>query len=89
MRFSLIVALLSVAALSGCATAHGMGHGGMSHEEMMRHCQMMEEHQPQGGHDPAEHDRAQHGGMSHDEMMRQCAVMRDQHGAPERPAPPH
>jgi hypothetical protein len=80
MRFGIIAALLSAAALSGCATAHGMGYQTMSHEEMMRHCQMMEQHQEQGGHDHAEHDPAQHGGMSREQMMQHCAEMRA-HGA--------
>jgi hypothetical protein len=78
MRSGINVALLSAAALGGCATAHGMGHQTMSHEEMMQHCQMMEQHQAQGQHDHAEHDPAQHGGMSHDEMMQHCAEMRAQ-----------
>jgi hypothetical protein len=63
-----------------------MGHQAMSHEEMMRHCQMMEQHQGQGGHDPAEHDPAQHGGMNHEEMMRHCAEMRAQHASEDAPA---
>lgn len=81
MRFGLLTAFSLAAALGGCATAahEGMNHGAMNHEEMMRHCQMMEQHQAQGGHDAAEHDPAQHGGMSHEEMMRHCAEMRAQH----------
>ncbi|HRE44545.1 MAG TPA: hypothetical protein PKY87_11325 [Terricaulis sp.] len=78
MRSGFIAMLLSAVALGGCAAAQGMGHQTMSHEEMMRHCQMMEQHQAQGGHDSAEHDPARHGGMSHDEMMRHCAEMRAQ-----------
>jgi len=77
MRVGLIAALVSAAALGGCATANGMDHGAMSHDEMMRHCQMMEQHQAQGGHDGAQHDPAQHGGMSHEEMVRHCAMMRE------------
>lgn len=75
MRVGLIAALFSAAALSGCATANGMSHGAMSHEEMTRHCQMMQEHQAQGGHDGAQHDPAQHGAMSHEEMVQRCARM--------------
>jgi hypothetical protein len=78
---SWMAALASLAVLSGCATAQGMSHGKMSHEEMMRHCQMMQAHQGEGtaaAH--ADHDPAQHGGMSHEEMMRHCAEMRA--GAP-------
>lgn len=86
MRFGLIATLLATAVLGGCATAQGMGHHGMSHEEMMRHCQMMEQHQASGGHDPAEHDPAQHGGMSHQEMVQHCAEMRAQHTGEEPPA---
>ena len=82
MRYRLIAALVAGAALSGCA--HGMGHAEMSHEEMMRHCQMMEQHQAQAGQGPAQYDPAQHGGMSHEEMMRHCASMRD--AAPHSPA---
>ncbi len=94
MRSGMIaLALLSAAALGGCATAHGMGHGmehgNMSHEEMMRHCQMMEQHQAQGGHNPAEHDPAQHGGMTHEQMMQHCAEMRAHHSPSETPAAPH
>lgn len=80
MRIGWIAALLSAAALSGCSTANGMSHGAMSHEDMMRHCQMMEEHQAQGGHDGAQHDPGQHGGMSHEEMVRHCATMREHQG---------
>jgi multimeric flavodoxin WrbA len=87
MRSGMIAALFSVATLGGCATGQGMGHQTMSHEEMMRHCQMMEQHQARSGHDPAEHDPAQHNGMSHEEMMRHCAEMRGQHTGDEPPAP--
>ena len=83
MHAGMIAALLSAAAIGGCATAQGMGHQTMSHEEMMRHCQMMEQHQAQGGHDSVEHDPAQHGGMSHDEMMRHCAEMQHDANAQE------
>ncbi len=78
MRIGLLTVVLSAAALAGCASAghDGMGHGAMTHEEMMRHCQMMEQHQSEGNHDSAEHDPAQHGGMSHEDMMRHCAQMR-------------
>src|SRR5690606_2267243 len=44
MRLNWTFALASMAVLGGCATAHGMGHGMMNHEEMMRHCQAMQEH---------------------------------------------
>ena len=80
MRSGMIAAFMSAAALGGCATAPGMQHGAMSHEEMMRHCQMMDQHQAQSGHGPAMHDPAQHGGMSHEEMMQRCAEMRGQAG---------
>jgi hypothetical protein len=66
MQVGLIAALLSAAALSGCATANGMGHGTMNHEEMMRHCQMMEQHQSQEGRDGAQHEGAQHEGAQHE-----------------------
>lgn len=82
MRSGLIATLLSAAALSGCATAQGMDHRSMNHEEMMRHCQMMAQHQAQGGHDPAEHDSSRHGGMSHEEMMQHCAAMQRDATAP-------
>lgn len=83
MRIGLLTVVLSTAALAGCASAghDGMGHGSMTHEEMMRHCQMMEQHRSEERHDSAEHDPAQHGGMSHEEMMRHCAQMRDQPSA--------
>ena len=86
MRAGMIGTLLAAAALGGCATAQGAQHQTMSHEEMMRHCQMMEQHQAEGGHDPAEHDPAQHGGMSHEEMMRRCAEMRGQQTGEQAPA---
>lgn len=90
MHAGLIAAFLSVGVLAGCATAQGMGHGSMSQEEMMRHCQMMEQHQARGGHNPAEHNPAQHGGMSHEEMMRRCAEMRAQQTGQQSPtAHPH
>lgn len=80
MQLSWIVALAAFAVFGGCATpAQDMGHGPMSHEEMMRHCQMMQEHDGAEAH--TNHDPAQHGGMSHEEMMRHCAEMR----AGERP----
>ncbi len=86
MRSGLIAMFFATTALGGCATAQGMGHPNMSHDEMMQHCQMMEQHQAQGAQDPAEHDPAQHGGMSHDEMMRHCAEMRAQQTSEEPPA---
>lgn len=90
MRFGLLTALFSATALASCATAahEGMDHGSMSHEEMMRHCQMMEQHQAEGGHDPAEHDPALHGGMSHEEMVRHCAQMRE-HQTGDEPSASH
>ncbi len=84
MQMSWMAALASLAVLSGCATAQDMGHGAMSHEEMMRHCQMMEEHHSDGTAAHADHNPAEHGGMSHEDMMRHCAEMRA--GAP---APQH
>jgi hypothetical protein len=83
MRFGTILALAALGVLSGCATAQGMQHGAMSHEEMMRHCAMMEQHQAQGeGNAAHRHDPARHGGMSHEEMVRHCAMMRE----PQQPA---
>ncbi|MEQ1707923.1 MAG: hypothetical protein ABL864_06295 [Terricaulis sp.] len=98
MRIAIISVLSSIALLGGCATA-GMGHGRMSHEEMMRHCQMMEQHaaaaQPQGtppasdamGHGAMSHDGMSHDGMSHEQMMRHCEMMQRQQAAPAA-APP-
>jgi len=85
MRSGMIAAFLAASALGSCATAQGMGHG-MSHEQMMQHCQMMEQHQAAGEHNPADHDPAQHGGMSHEEMMRHCAEMRAPQTSEEPPA---
>ncbi|MBX3431226.1 MAG: hypothetical protein KF779_16690 [Hyphomonadaceae bacterium] len=87
MRFGMIAVFLSAAALGGCATGQGMGHQAMSHEEMMQHCRMMEQHQGQGGHNPARHDPAQHGGMSHEEMMQHCAAMQHDASAQESASP--
>lgn len=84
MRLNWTFALASLAVLGGCATAHGMGHGMMNHEEMMRHCQAMQEHHGDAAHHP-DHDPARHGGMSHEEMMRHCAEMRDGEAAPHQP----
>jgi hypothetical protein len=75
MNKSWMAALAALAVLGGCASAQGMGHGAMNHEEMMRHCQMMQERAGEGAAH-ADHDPAQHGGMSHEEMMRHCAEMR-------------
>ncbi len=80
---SWMAALASLAVLSGCATAQDMGHGAMSQEEMMRHCQMMEQHEGQAGHDATNHDPAEHGGMSHEDMVRHCAEMRAGAPAPQ------
>jgi hypothetical protein len=77
MRVELMAMLFSAAALSGCATGNGMNHGAMSPEEMIRHCEMMEQHPAQGGHDGAQHDPGRHGGMSHEEMAQHCAMMRE------------
>lgn len=76
MHLGWMAALASLAVLGGCASAHGMGHGAMNHEEMMRHCQMMQERHGEGTAAHADHDLAQHGGMSHEDMMRHCAEMR-------------
>ena len=93
MRIAIISVLSSIALLGGCATA-GMGHGRMSHEEMMRHCQMMEQHaaaaQPQGtppASDAMGHGAMSHDGMSHEQMMRHCEMMQRQQAAPAA-APP-
>ena len=87
MRSGMIAVFLSAAALGGCATAQGMGHPPMRHEEMMQHCRMMEQHQGQGGHDPAGHDPAQHGGMSHEDMVQHCAAMQHDASAQESASP--
>ena len=85
MHMGWMAALAALAVLGGCASAQGMGHGAMNHEEMMRHCQMMQERgEGAAAHD--NHDPAQHGGMSHEDMMRHCAEMRA--GAGEA-TPPH
>jgi hypothetical protein len=89
MQLGLMAALASLAVLGGCASAQGMGHGpmgqgAMNHEEMMRHCQMMQEHHGDGSAAPADYDPAQHGGMSHEEMMRHCAEMRAGEGSPQQ-----
>lgn len=78
MRFALWTTLLSVTALTSCAMAdhEGMGHTAMSHEEIMRHCQMMEENQGHG-----EHMSGMHRGTGHEQMMQHCAQMRDQMSA--------
>lgn len=83
MQLSWMAALASLAVLGACATAQGMGHGAMSHEEMMRHCQMMQEHHGDGSDAHANHNPTRHGGMSHEEMMRHCAEMRAGEAAPE------
>lgn len=88
MQVKFLGAFALVGILTGCATAPVMENSGMSHEEMMRHCQMMEQHQAQGGHDASEHDPARHGGMTHEQMMQHCAEMRAQHSG-EEPAPSH
>lgn len=83
MQLSWIGVLVAFAALAGCATAQDMGRGPMSHEELMRHCQMMQEHHGDGTAAHADHDPAEHGGMSHEEMIRHCAEMRAGEGAPQ------
>ncbi len=75
MRINVLVIAAAIGSLAGCAH-HGMNHGAMSHEEMMRHCQMMEQHAGAGGRDASQHDPARHGGMSHEEMQRHCEAMR-------------
>ena len=80
MRSRMIAALMSAAALGGCATAQGMEHRGMSNEEMMQHCQMMDQH----GHGPAGHDPTQHGGMSHEELMQHSAEIHERAGEAPR-----
>lgn len=89
MRFGFIAALASSAVLAGCASMQGMQHGAMNHDEMMRKCQMMQQHQSGdagAAHDPAQHggmshQDMMHGGMSHEDMMRHCAMMQNQAGA--------
>jgi hypothetical protein len=78
MRKSLFATALLAGVLAGCATAQGRDHGAMSHEDMMRHCEMMEQHDAEGGRDSSNHAAAQHGGMSHEEMMQHCAEIRGQ-----------
>jgi hypothetical protein len=96
MRLALISAL-SFGVVGGCATV-GMGHEGMmqgmTHEEMMRHCQMMEQAQQAQPAQQGDQQGATQGGMDHEEMMRRCAMMRQQQApaiaAPETPpADPH
>lgn len=83
MQMGWMAALASLALLGGCATAQGMNHGAMSHEEMMRNCQMMQEHHGDGAAAHADHNPEGHGGMSHEEMMRHCAEMRAGEAAPQ------
>ena len=83
MRKRIIAAVVLTSVVAACATAP-VGHGGMSHEEMMRHCQMMDAHHADGAASHADHDPARHGGMSHEEMMRHCAEMRAGEAAPQR-----
>ena len=83
MQMRWMAALASLALLGGCATAQGMNHGAMSHEEMMRHCQMMQEHHGDGAAAHADHNPAEHGGMSHEDMMRHCAEMRAGEATPQ------
>jgi hypothetical protein len=75
MRTGFLALIAAASLLAGCAH-HGMNHGAMSQDEMMRHCQMMEQHGAASGHDASHHDPAQHGGMSHEEMQRHCEAMR-------------
>lgn len=82
MRIGVLAVIAGVSLIAGCAH-HGMDHGSMSREEMMRHCEMMAEHEGEGGHDPGHHDPAQHVGMSHEDMMRHCAEMRAGETAPQ------
>lgn len=86
MKLGWMAALAAAAVLGGCASAQGMGQGAMNHEEMMRHCQMMQEHAGDETAAPANHDPARHGGMSHEDMMRHCAEMRAGAGGA---SPPH
>lgn len=89
MRFGSILTLTALVALGSCATGQGMQHGAMSHEEMARHCAMMEQHQSQGegAAGAHQHDPAQHDGMSHEEMARHCAMMREQQQQPVESQP--
>lgn len=84
MQLGWMTALAAAAVLGGCASPQGMGHEAMNHEEMMRHCQMMQEHAGEGAAH-ANHDPARHGGMSHEDMMRHCAQLRA--GAGQASAP--
>ncbi|WP_395646623.1 hypothetical protein [Terricaulis sp.] len=79
MRLSMLAAVLGVGLLAGC-THHGMDHGAMSQEEMMRHCQMMAEHH--GAQAPAHYDPAHHGGMSYEEFRAHCEAMRSESPPP-------
>lgn len=88
MRMSFLAAIAGVSLMGGCAHQgmdHAMDHGAMSHEDMMRHCQMMAEHHGEGGQPPADYNPAHHGGMSYAEMQRHCEAMR----AAEQQTPPH
>ncbi len=76
MQIKFLSAFALIGVLTSCATAPVTESSGMSHEEMMRHCQMMEQHETQPGQSAMQHNPAEHGGMSHEEMMRHCATMR-------------
>ena len=43
MRIGVLAVIAGVSLVAGCVH-HGMDHGSMSHEEMLRRCQMMAEH---------------------------------------------
>lgn len=79
-----VAALVLASVAAACATAPTAEHGGMSHEEMARHCQMMDAHHADGAASHAHHDPARHGGMTHEEMIRHCAEMRAGEAAPQR-----
>lgn len=91
MRNKTVALLSALGLLTACATTPATDHSGMSHDEMMRHCAMMDQHDGAGAA-AHQHDPARHGGMSHEQMVRHCQMMRDQAApapAPSAPATPH
>lgn len=84
MRKTIIVAVVLTSVVAACATGPAVEDGGMSPEEMMRHCQMMDAHHNDSATAHTDHDPARHGGMSHEDMMRHCAELRAGEGAPQR-----
>lgn len=91
MRMPMLTVVSVLGLLGGCASTAATDQGSMSHQEMKRHCAMMEQHGGEGAASP-QHDPARHGGMSHEEMLRQCQMMREPAAPavpPSTPARPH